>query len=170
MVVGCCQLQFFLTHLCTHFQKPQKMAPTGKTIRARKTTTRRRTRSRTHLKKQMVRPNVIREATPNSPNSNSSSSISSNEFLKGSSKASTDNFDRGGVVVDDDGDDGASTSGCSTPKAQRFRIPEMVTCPPAPKKQRVLISDCSFRRTPIAFFAPPDLELFFYYALRGISV
>lgn len=76
-----------------------------------------------------------------------------------------DNFDQ---AVDDDDD--VSTSGCSTPKAQRFRIPEIVTCPPAPKKQRVLISDCSFQRSPIAFYAPPDLELFFYFALRGISV
>ncbi|PPD95483.1 hypothetical protein GOBAR_DD07487 [Gossypium barbadense] len=50
----------------------------------------------------------------------------------------------------------------STPKAQRFRIPEMETCPPAPKKQRLLLSDCSLQTTPIAFFAPPDLELFFF--------
>ncbi|KAF7804090.1 Cyclin-dependent protein kinase inhibitor SMR13 [Senna tora] len=29
-----------------------------------------------------------------------------------------------------------SSSGCSTPKAKRFRIPELLTCPPAPKKRR----------------------------------
>ncbi|XP_062167302.1 uncharacterized protein LOC133873585 [Alnus glutinosa] len=28
------------------------------------------------------------------------------------------------------------TTGCSTPKAQRFRIPEMSSCPPPPKKRR----------------------------------
>lgn len=56
---------------------------------------------------------------------------------------------------------------CSTPKAERFRIPAIETCPPAPKKRRVMTS-CSLRRSaPIAFFAPPDIELFFYFALRG---
>ncbi|CAK9314201.1 unnamed protein product [Citrullus colocynthis] len=54
--------------------------------------------------------------------------------------------------------------GCSTPKAERHRIPEILTCPPAPKKPRP-VSDCSFRRSPIAFFAPPELELFFFVAL-----
>lgn len=62
---------------------------------------------------------------------------------------------------------------CSTPKAERFRIPEVGTCPPAPKKRRVRAAAAaalSFRRTPLAFFAPPDLELFFYFALRGIQL
>ncbi|XP_038902266.1 cyclin-dependent protein kinase inhibitor SMR13 [Benincasa hispida] len=54
--------------------------------------------------------------------------------------------------------------GCSTPKAERHRIPEILTCPPAPKKPRA-VSDCSFRRSPIAFFAPPELELFFFVSL-----
>lgn len=130
------------------------MAPSGTITRAR--TARKITRRR-RLKKQIVR-SKIQEATPNSPSN--SSSISSNEFLK---MDGVNNFDK---AADDD----VSTSGCSTPKAQRFRIPEIVTCPPAPKKQRVLVSDCSFQRSPIAFYAPPDLELFFYFALRGISV
>ncbi|GAV56928.1 hypothetical protein CFOL_v3_00467 [Cephalotus follicularis] len=69
----------------------------------------------------------------------------------------------------DDDNDHVSTSGCSTPKAQRFRIPEIETCPPAPKKQRV-VPNCSLQRTPIAFYAAPDLELFFFFALRDISV
>ncbi|KAF5937216.1 hypothetical protein HYC85_024722 [Camellia sinensis] len=68
-----------------------------------------------------------------------------------------------------DGGVDVTTSGCSTPKGQRFQIPEISTCPPAPKKQRVL-SNCSLRRTPIAFFAPPDLELFFFFALRDVPV
>ncbi|KAG4915942.1 hypothetical protein JHK87_053499 [Glycine soja] len=29
------------------------------------------------------------------------------------------------------------SSGCATPKAKRFRIPEVQTCPPAPKKRRL---------------------------------
>ena len=60
-----------------------------------------------------------------------------------------------------------SNNGFSTPKAQRFRIPEILTCPPAPKKRR---PNYSLRRSPIAFFAPPDLELFFFFALGDVSV
>ncbi|KAE8731620.1 putative heteroproteinous nuclear ribonucleoprotein [Hibiscus syriacus] len=56
-------------------------------------------------------------------------------------------------------DDMATARPCSTPKAKRFRIPEIDTCPPAPKKRRSLPSNCPLRRTPIAFFAPPDIEL-----------
>ncbi|GMI92357.1 hypothetical protein HRI_002905000 [Hibiscus trionum] len=59
---------------------------------------------------------------------------------------------------------------CSTPKAQRFRIPEMDACPPAPKKRRSLPSKYSLRTTPIAFFAPPDIELFFFCAFSDISL
>ncbi|KAI8573191.1 hypothetical protein RHMOL_Rhmol01G0259600 [Rhododendron molle] len=61
----------------------------------------------------------------------------------------------------------SSTTGCSTPKGQRFRIPEILTCPRAPMKRRAL-QNCSVRRGPIAFFAPPDIELFFLYALGHV--
>ncbi|PIN00856.1 hypothetical protein CDL12_26636 [Handroanthus impetiginosus] len=60
-------------------------------------------------------------------------------------------------------------SSCSTPKAERYRIPEIQTCPPAPKKRRMSTS-CSLRRTSIAFFSHPDIELFFNFALCGIPV
>lgn len=63
----------------------------------------------------------------------------------------------------------STSSACSTPKAERFRIPEIKTCPPAPKKRR-MVASCSLRRTSIAFFAPPDIELFFNVALCGIPV
>ncbi|XP_010509502.1 PREDICTED: uncharacterized protein LOC104785911 [Camelina sativa] len=53
--------------------------------------------------------------------------------------------------------------GCCTPKAQKSRIPEMLTCPPAPKKQRVT-PNCVLRRRQIVFFAPPEIELFFVNA------
>ncbi|XP_022154348.1 cyclin-dependent protein kinase inhibitor SMR9-like [Momordica charantia] len=54
---------------------------------------------------------------------------------------------------------------CCTPKAERFRIPEIKICPPAPKKQRIF-SNCSNlqRPSPIAFFASPDIELFFFFS------
>ncbi|KAI4300767.1 hypothetical protein L6164_034105 [Bauhinia variegata] len=57
---------------------------------------------------------------------------------------------------------------CATPKAKRFRIPEVLTCPPAPKKRRVM-PNCLSNRSPIAFFASPDIELFFFSALRNVS-
>ncbi|WZZ64297.1 hypothetical protein YC2023_075667 [Brassica napus] len=57
-----------------------------------------------------------------------------------------------------------SPSGCCTPISKKSRIPEMLTCPPAPKKQRVAQNFAS-RRRQISFFAPPDVELFFVFAL-----
>ncbi|CAM8892240.1 unnamed protein product [Rhodiola kirilowii] len=60
----------------------------------------------------------------------------------------------------------------STPKAKRFRIPEIESCPPAPKKQRggggACDDDddasikCSMRRSSIPFFTPPELADFFF--------
>ncbi|CAJ1960269.1 unnamed protein product [Sphenostylis stenocarpa] len=70
---------------------------------------------------------------------------------------------QGSEVID------VTLSPCSTPKGQKFRIPEISTCPPAPKKPRVL-SNCSLRRSPLSFFAPPDLEHFFLVALRDVPV
>ncbi|KAK7299875.1 hypothetical protein RJT34_10703 [Clitoria ternatea] len=71
---------------------------------------------------------------------------------------------------DTDSHDDVAAPACSTPKGQKFRIPEISTCPPAPKKPRVL-SNCSLRRSlPLAFFAPPDLEIFFCVALRDVPV
>ncbi|GFP98787.1 hypothetical protein PHJA_002022600 [Phtheirospermum japonicum] len=57
---------------------------------------------------------------------------------------------------------------CSTPKAERYRIPEIETCPPAPKKRRMSTNNFSLRRTSISFFSHPDIELFFNFALCGV--
>ncbi|XVF69626.1 hypothetical protein PTKIN_Ptkin11bG0096700 [Pterospermum kingtungense] len=133
------------------------MAPTGS--RRGRTTRKSSKPRRRHYKKKLVKPKIsIQEASvlEDLPASNSST-ISSDKM---------DGFDE--VEGVDHDHISNTTSPCSTPKAQRFRIPEINTCPPAPKKQRVL-SNCSLQRTPIAFFAPPDLELFFY-TLRDISV
>ncbi|PSS01809.1 UPF0061 protein [Actinidia chinensis var. chinensis] len=59
-------------------------------------------------------------------------------------------------------------SACSTPKAKRFRLPEILSCPPPPKKKRVA-AKFSLRSSPIAAFSPPDIELFFLFAFRDIS-
>ncbi|GMN54768.1 hypothetical protein TIFTF001_023896 [Ficus carica] len=58
-------------------------------------------------------------------------------------------------------------SGCSTPKSERHKIPELLSCPPPPKKRKVSPSCSTVDRSPIAFFAPPDLELFFFFAFRN---
>ncbi|KAL5744025.1 hypothetical protein ACOSQ2_027141 [Xanthoceras sorbifolium] len=65
----------------------------------------------------------------------------------------------------------SDNSGCSTPKCPRFRIPEILSCPPAPMKKRVITSKLSSskRSSPIAFFAPPDIELFFLFAFHNVS-
>ncbi|PWA40158.1 hypothetical protein CTI12_AA284010 [Artemisia annua] len=63
--------------------------------------------------------------------------------------------------------DEINSIGCTTPKAQKYQIPEILTCPPAPKKRRILTS-CTLRRTPISFFDPPDIELFFASHLASV--
>lgn len=67
------------------------------------------------------------------------------------------------AVLASPGEGGGGGGGCCTPKAQKSRIPEMLTCPPAPKKQRVP-QNCVLRRRQIIFFAPPEIELFFVKA------
>jgi len=64
----------------------------------------------------------------------------------------------------------SSSIGCTTPKAQKYKIPKILTCPPAPKKRRPSVSSCTLsRRTQqISFFDPPDLELFFASHLASI--
>nr|DAD42359.1 TPA_asm: hypothetical protein HUJ06_000589 [Nelumbo nucifera] len=92
--------------------------------------------------------------------------------LESSCSSTTTSSDEPMKIIDSNDDNGvdiSAGSGCSTPKAQRFRIPEVLSCPPAPKKRRVA-SHCSSRRSPISFFSPPDIELFFLFAFRDISV
>lgn len=79
------------------------------------------------------------------------------------------------VVVSDDHnkvEDTEKNVMCCTPKAKRFRIPEALTCPPAPMKRRVTSSaPClSINRSPIALFSSPDIELFFFSAIKNVSV
>ncbi|KAK8598120.1 hypothetical protein V6N13_095511 [Hibiscus sabdariffa] len=128
---------------------------------------RRRRRRRTHYKRKVAKPGAVQNASVLEDLPSNSSTISSDNVSK------IDGFGIDGVddfsITTTAAAATMSTSPCSTPKARRFRIPETDTCPPAPKKQRVL-SNCSLQRTPIAFFAPPDLELFFFFAHRDISV
>ncbi|XVE61165.1 hypothetical protein DITRI_Ditri06bG0017900 [Diplodiscus trichospermus] len=83
---------------------------------------------------------------------------------------------RNSVAADDkeDGNNGQEIlqTGCSTPKGRRFRIPEILSCPPAPMKPRVapkLLSRRSSSAMPITFFASPDIELFFFLAFQNVS-
>ncbi|RZB51029.1 hypothetical protein D0Y65_047754 [Glycine soja] len=137
------------------------MAPSGRTTTAstrttsKTTTTTRRTRQQrrttattTNFKKkqhnaksnnkkqqeQVLVPTVL-------PSSCSSSSISSQDS---SNSKEVDNNMHGSAEVIDVVCNSNTNSPCSTPKGQKFRIPEISTCPPAPKKPRVL-SNCSLR-------------------------
>ncbi|GLT96061.1 hypothetical protein SLE2022_137100 [Rubroshorea leprosula] len=55
-------------------------------------------------------------------------------------------------------------SGYSTPKGQKFRIPDMLSCPAAPMKPK--FSSKRKKSSQIAFYAPSEIELFFYSAFR----
>ncbi|KAK7305317.1 hypothetical protein VNO77_43221 [Canavalia gladiata] len=143
------------------------MAPSGRTTTTSTTTTRRATsktktpttrqkRKTTHFKKRKQHHTKSKKQEIATVLPSSCSSISSQDSSK---EVEMDTSE----VID------VSNSVCSTPKGQKFRIPEISTCPPAPKKPRVL-SNCSLRRSPLSFFAPPDLELFFFMALRDVSV
>ncbi|KAJ7964096.1 Cyclin-dependent protein kinase inhibitor SMR13 [Quillaja saponaria] len=129
------------------------MAPSG-----RRTTT---SRTKAASTRKPRRPHSFKKQ-PVQRKNQETSTITLTSSSNNNSKKDVMGFDQGTIEV-------SSTSDCSTPKAQRFRIPEILTCPPAPKKQRVL-SNCSLHRSPIAFFAPPDIELFFFFELRDIPV
>ncbi|XP_028115914.1 cyclin-dependent protein kinase inhibitor SMR9-like [Camellia sinensis] len=76
------------------------------------------------------------------------------------------------MVVDketEEEDSDVCGGGCCTPKAEKFRIPELLPCPPqAPKKLR-LTPNCSPQTSPISFYASPDIDLFFLFALSNNS-
>ncbi|KAG8650718.1 hypothetical protein MANES_07G063550v8 [Manihot esculenta] len=67
-----------------------------------------------------------------------------------------------------DNDKTISSSSYSIPKAQRFRIPERLSCPPIPMKRRVAPT-WSSKESPITFFAPLDIEIFFFFSFRKIT-
>lgn len=162
------------------------MAPSDTMIRTRRTTTKSTTRAesaaaakakatkprRAQYKRQQKQKQKQHVAQIKQPKINNVE-----DLLPSTSSTTTTTTTKNLLLLDHDDDTSSSSStgsGCSTPKAQRFRIPEIVTCPPAPKKQRVVSNCFSLQRNPssrpIAFFAPPDLELFFFFALRDISV
>lgn len=115
------------------------MAPKGKKPITRTTTRRRR---RSNFKKPTHPGSINSDITSRTTTSSSTTSTSSTATSSSSIPA----------------------SGCCTPKSEKSRIPEMLTCPPAPKKQKVA-QNCALRRRQIAFFAPPDVELFFVFSL-----
>lgn len=132
---------------------------TNKTSRTTKTTTGRRTRTRQPRRtcsKRNKKQEVINKVLPSSCVRKSSEE---------SSKEEREENNEVSEVIDVS----VSNSACSTPKGQKFRIPEVSTCPPAPKKQRV-VSNCSLRRSPLSFFVPPDLDNFFLVTLPDVSV
>ncbi|GMI79652.1 hypothetical protein like AT3G20898 [Hibiscus trionum] len=71
-----------------------------------------------------------------------------------------------GSSVDNDGVQalqGDNGTCCSTPKGKRFKIPEILACPPAPMKPKVAPKLSSSTRT---FFSSQDVEIFFFLAFQ----
>lgn len=159
------------------------MAPSGKRIKARRRRSTTKPRRRTHYKKL----SKINQETSLDSKSTTTTTIKRKTTLPNDSKGRSQTPENKPVydsnsrnqtpekvsVVSPDRNGACSngseviSSGCSTPKGQRFQIPEILSCPRAPMKRRVL-QNCSVRRGPIAFFAPPDIELFFLYALGHV--
>ncbi|KAK8514689.1 hypothetical protein V6N13_103156 [Hibiscus sabdariffa] len=72
--------------------------------------------------------------------------------------------------VETDSDTGSSVDNigvdngtCCTPKGKRFKIPEILACPPAPMKPKVAPKLSTTART---FFASQDVEIFFFLAFQ----
>lgn len=143
------------------------MAPSGRTAsnkisRTTKATTRTRTRTRqprrTHFKKKQQQ----QSSTHTKKQEKINKVLPSSCLPKTSQESSKEEKTEISEVIDVSNNN--NNSACSTPKGQKYRIPEISTCPPAPKKQRV-VSNCSLRRSPLSFFVPPDLEHFFLVTL-----
>ncbi|GMH00040.1 hypothetical protein Nepgr_001879 [Nepenthes gracilis] len=128
------------------------MAPSSSTKR-RKTITRRNTAAisaNRRITRSIFKQQILHQNDHGSP------SI----LPSGSSTSSTDDLSNADLNCPDN---------CCTPKSEKHRIPEIQACPPAPKKRRA-VSNHSLRRSPMAFFAHPDLELFFLVVLRDVRV
>ncbi|EOA32552.1 hypothetical protein CARUB_v10015841mg [Capsella rubella] len=113
--------------------------------------------TRSHFKKQLPQHNNNNTSTTTLDQTSASSSLVS------TCSSSTTSFSPPSPSPAVLGSSPGGGGGCCTPKAQKSRIPEMLTCPPAPKKQRVT-KNCVLRRRQIVFFAPPEIELFFVNA------
>lgn len=50
---------------------------------------------------------------------------------------------------------------CSTPRGKKYMIPKISTCPPAPKKRRLVLNQS---RAATKFFSHPDLDVFFLFS------
>lgn len=128
------------------------MAPSGRRIIRRRTIS---TRSSSSLAKQTTKQATkIQKKKIDSANGFGEKSVGSMENMSCNTNSSSE----------------VLNNGCSTPKGKKFRIPRINKCPPAPMKRRpsstnIASSSCtSLKRSPMAFFSPPDLELFFFFA------
>ncbi|CAN6919123.1 unnamed protein product [Brassica oleracea var. botrytis] len=122
---------------------------------------------RTHFKKPLPQHKNTNTASILDHASSSSMVSSCSSTTTSSSHQDTNNYvpsPSPAVLTSLSPSEGGGGGGCYTPKAHKYRIPELLTCPPAPKKQRVP-QNCVLRRRQIVFFAPPDIELFFVKAV-----
>ncbi|XP_057515648.1 cyclin-dependent protein kinase inhibitor SMR13-like isoform X1 [Amaranthus tricolor] len=55
---------------------------------------------------------------------------------------------------------------CSTPKSEKYKIPKIESCPPAPIKPRSLFS----KRRSIIFFTNPEIDNFLMFAMGDNNI
>ncbi|XP_047313911.1 uncharacterized protein LOC124917556 [Impatiens glandulifera] len=117
----------------------------------------------TQCKKKLKKQKQVKLAVPLEDNTASSSSSSFADIINGEEQDEMGKKQSNYSCS-------SSSSSCSTPKGKKYRIPEISKCPPAPMKKRpsIVVSNCSLRRKPIAFFSSPDIELFFFFARSDI--
>ncbi|KAL2940794.1 Cyclin-dependent protein kinase inhibitor SMR9 [Bienertia sinuspersici] len=136
------------------------MAPTSRRRSSEKpqqkpsTATRTRIITRSIFKKEQ---SVITQQRPKKSISKSKSNSISNQ-VDSPYLNQDDNFSSSSII-------NSSNDVCSTPKSEKYKIPEIMTCPPAPKKPKT--NNCLFqKRRSISFFAHPDIDKFFVFAMR----
>ncbi|KAJ0456862.1 putative cyclin-dependent protein kinase inhibitor SMR [Helianthus annuus] len=61
---------------------------------------------------------------------------------------------------------------CQTPTSSEHKIPEIMTCPPAPKKQRMYVPSCKRKISEFELFeivAPDEIQSFFNSSIEIID-
>ncbi|MED6114314.1 hypothetical protein PIB30_079096 [Stylosanthes scabra] len=116
--------------------------------------------ARRNATRTMKRPPKLKPEAPR----NNKISVSTEEDINGGNNKN--NVEEEGIR--------SSNNGWCTPKGKRFRIPEILTCPPPPKKMKSVIPNkfSSSSKSSIALFAatasPEEIELFFFTALKNV--
>uniref|UniRef100_A0A7N0THW6 Uncharacterized protein n=1 Tax=Kalanchoe fedtschenkoi TaxID=63787 RepID=A0A7N0THW6_KALFE len=130
------------------------------------------TRSRTKVKASRPAPHRQRPGTQASQSgrvASTSTPFADADGDKHDNRKSKDNIEAADAGEESD----SSSRPWLTPKGKRFRIPEIESCPAAPKKMRTSPPRKLKRSAPIAFFSPPELEFLLFLGVpseKNISV